>query len=228
MLNNVQVLDLSNELLVRVLARATHHRVGHLLGLHLLSNLTGSIVAAKKEDINKLETKNTEEVPADARHPSGIHLSGLNTSLEHALELDGNWERQFHDDISTKEGVNPAHDERVGNNHGHVVLHHAHHAIHGAGVGQRVGRRLSFAIRLLQVSSSLVVGCKNITSGFESFLRKDMVVGTKSYTTSKRALLAHGLLVLLFGRCRHKNGYIVTQDTSEDHDDGDGDKDPVE
>lgn len=50
MLNNVQVLDLSNELLVRVLARATHHRVGHLLGLHLLGNLTGSYIMLDKDD----------------------------------------------------------------------------------------------------------------------------------------------------------------------------------
>jgi hypothetical protein len=50
MLNNVQILDLSDELLVRVLARSTHHRVGHLLSLHLLGNLAGSYVVLDIDD----------------------------------------------------------------------------------------------------------------------------------------------------------------------------------
>jgi hypothetical protein len=109
MLNDIQILNLSDELLVRVLARTAHHGVRHLLRLHLLGNLTGSydvlvfgdtarvwkptIVATEKEDINELETKDAEEVPADAGHPTRIHLPGLNTSLEHALELDSDGER---------------------------------------------------------------------------------------------------------------------------------------
>lgn len=51
MLNNIQVLSLSDELLVRVLARATHHRVGHLLGLHLLGNLASSCFVLDIGDI---------------------------------------------------------------------------------------------------------------------------------------------------------------------------------
>jgi hypothetical protein len=35
---------------MRVLARATHHRVGHLLGLHLLSDLTSSYVELDTDD----------------------------------------------------------------------------------------------------------------------------------------------------------------------------------
>lgn len=44
MLDNSQVLGLGVELLVRVLAGATHHGVGHLLSLHLLGNLAGSYI----------------------------------------------------------------------------------------------------------------------------------------------------------------------------------------
>ena len=54
-LNNIQVLNLSNELLVRVLARATHHRVGHLLGLHLLGNLASSCSGLDIGDIDFCE-----------------------------------------------------------------------------------------------------------------------------------------------------------------------------
>lgn len=55
-----------------------------------------TIVTAKKEHINKLEAEDAKEVPADTGHPSRIHFLGLNTSLEHALELDSNGEGQFH------------------------------------------------------------------------------------------------------------------------------------
>jgi hypothetical protein len=43
-LHNVQVLNLGHELLVGVLARTTHHGVGHLLRLHLLGNLAGGYI----------------------------------------------------------------------------------------------------------------------------------------------------------------------------------------
>lgn len=55
-----------------------------------------TVVTSKEEHIDKLETEDTQKVPADARHPPRVHVLGHNTGLEHALELDGNREWQFH------------------------------------------------------------------------------------------------------------------------------------
>lgn len=110
MLHNSQVLRLGLELLISVLTRSAHHWIRHLLRAHLLSHLTSgcfwsvgdgcerreggerTVVAAEKEDVDELQTKDAEEVPADTGHPAGIHVLCLNTSLEHALELDSDRE----------------------------------------------------------------------------------------------------------------------------------------
>lgn len=131
------------------------------------------------------------------------------------------------DNITAEEGVDPAHDEGIGNDHGHVVLHHAHHAIHGAGIGQRVRRRLSLAVGLLQVRPRLEAGGQDITTSLKGLLGEDVVVGAQGDAAGEGPLLTHGLVVLLLGRGRHEDGYVVAEDTGQDHDDGDGDKDPV-
>jgi len=55
-----------------------------------------TIVAAEQEDVDELQTKDAEKVPADAGHPPGVHVLGLHTRLQHALELDGDGKRQLH------------------------------------------------------------------------------------------------------------------------------------
>jgi hypothetical protein len=55
-----------------------------------------TIIATKEEDVDKLQTKDTQKVPTDTGHPARVHVFGLDTSLQHALELVGNGERQFH------------------------------------------------------------------------------------------------------------------------------------
>lgn len=55
-----------------------------------------TVIATKEEHIDKLETKNAQKVPADTGHPARVHIFGLNTSLQHALEFDGDGEGQFH------------------------------------------------------------------------------------------------------------------------------------
>lgn len=116
MLNDLQVLRLGLELLVDVLARTAHGVYRHTLGLHLLSELASgctnksvtlqhiyssyyqvlTIVAAEEKDVDKLQTKDAQKVPTNTGHPSGVHILGLHARLEHALELDGDWKRQFH------------------------------------------------------------------------------------------------------------------------------------
>ncbi len=55
-----------------------------------------TILAAQQEIEHGLQAKNAQEVPADARHPPRIHVLGGHAGLKHALELDGQGERQFH------------------------------------------------------------------------------------------------------------------------------------
>jgi hypothetical protein len=55
-----------------------------------------TVVTAEDKVEDRLQSKNTQEVPRNARHPPGVHVLGGHTSLEHALELDGQGERQFH------------------------------------------------------------------------------------------------------------------------------------
>lgn len=55
-----------------------------------------TVVTSKEEHIDKLETEDTQKVPADARHPPRVHVFGHDTGLEHALELDSDGEWQFH------------------------------------------------------------------------------------------------------------------------------------
>lgn len=67
-----------------------------------------TIIATKEEHINKLESKDAQKVPADTGHPARVHIFGLNSSLQHALEFDGNRERQFHCAWSAQRVISPA------------------------------------------------------------------------------------------------------------------------
>lgn len=55
-----------------------------------------TIVTTEEEHIDKLQTENAQKVPADARHPPRVHVLGLDTCLQHALELDRDGKWQFH------------------------------------------------------------------------------------------------------------------------------------
>lgn len=95
------------------------------------------------------------------------------------------------DDVSAEEGVDPAHDQGVGDDHGHVVLHHAHHAVHLTRVGQRVRRRLALPIRLFQEGPGLVSSGEVLATSLKGPLRDGVVVGAQNGAATERALLAH-------------------------------------
>ena len=114
MVNDSQILRLSLELLVGVLAGGEHLRLGprlahlrgHLVcgyrvvsiiargGLATWSKLT--VVASEQEVKDGLQAEDAEEVPANARHPPRVHILRHDAGLQHALELDRDRERQFH------------------------------------------------------------------------------------------------------------------------------------
>ena len=119
MLNDGEVFGLGEELFIGVHAGAEHltsalrAHLGHLLG-HLVGSWGGcrrisydaqtedseggthTVFTTKQEIEHGLQAKDAQEIPADARHPARIHISRRHARLEHALELDGEREWEFH------------------------------------------------------------------------------------------------------------------------------------
>lgn len=60
------------------------------------------------------------------------------------------------DDKPREEGVDPAHDECLWYHHGHVALHHAHHAFHGCRIAHGIRSRLAPLLGLCQELALLV------------------------------------------------------------------------
>lgn len=131
------------------------------------------------------------------------------------------------DDVSTEESIDPTHDERVRDNHRHVILHHAHHAVHLTWVSKRVRGRLTLTLRLLEESTGFVASAEVLAALLKRLLRQRVIIATQGNTAGESSLFAHGLgIELLRGRVHQDRG-VVAQDTGQDHDDGDGNENPV-
>lgn len=129
--------------------------------------------------------------------------------------------------ISAEKGIDPAHDQCIGDNHGHVVLHHAHHALHSIWIRQRVRRRLALLLRVLQIGAGFETINQKVSTSLKGLARQNVVVVPQVGAVGEGTLLANGLDVgLLRGGC-HEYGRIVAEDARQDHDNGDGDQDPV-
>lgn len=169
-----------------------------------------TIFTSQDEVEHTLETKDAQEIPADTGHPPGIHLLGHNASLQHALELDGDGEGQFDNDKAAEKGVDPAHDEGVGDHHGHVILHHAHHAVHGVGVRHGVGGGLAATIRVLQEGTRLVCAGEVLAPRTEGRGRQDVEVISRGHTTDHGTLLPDGFLVESLRLRDHQDRGVVS------------------
>lgn len=51
-------------------------------------------VLAQNQTVDRVETEQTQEVPRDTRDVADVHVRGLDASLEHRLEADGQRERK--------------------------------------------------------------------------------------------------------------------------------------
>jgi hypothetical protein len=109
--------------------------------------------------------------------------------LQHALEFDSDGEWQLENHESREESVDPAHDERVRNDHGHVVLHHTHHAIHSARIRHRVSRRLPAALGVFEVGTRLISCRESLTAGLERGRSQRVEVGPNSDAVDEGTLL---------------------------------------
>ena len=51
-----------------------------------------TVVTPQNEVEDRLQPEEAEEIPADTRHPSGVHVFRVDAGLKHAFELDGQGE----------------------------------------------------------------------------------------------------------------------------------------
>lgn len=94
------------------------------------------------------------------------------------------------DNVAAEKGIDPAHNQRIRDNHGHVILHHAHHAIHLARVRKRVRRRLALPIRFLEKLARLVAAGEGIASGLKRLARQRVVIGAQGGAAGEGSLFA--------------------------------------
>lgn len=82
-------------------------------------------------------------------------------------------------------------------------------------------------LRVLQVGTRFKPINQEVSASLEGLARQYMVIGLQVRTVGEGTLLADGLDVgLLRGGC-HEYRRIVAEDARQNHDNGDGDKDPV-
>lgn len=110
MLDDFKILDLGIEVLVRILG-ASHGVLAHLCLSHLLCHLCGgfvllasrtqlattlgwcagedvhTIITPQNEIVDRLQSKQRKEIPAQTAHPSHIQIPRPDTSLQHLLKL---------------------------------------------------------------------------------------------------------------------------------------------
>lgn len=103
------------------------------------------------------------------------------------------------DDISAEESIDPAHDQSIRDDHCHIVLHHPHHSIHGARIGQRVCWRLTLLIWRCKKLAGVEACNQILTAGVEGLLRQNMVVVAESDTVAQGALLTSRPRIELLG-----------------------------
>ena len=160
------------------------------------------------------------------------------------------WEAGKHvhtDNIAAEEGIDPAHDQSIGDDHGHLVLHHAHHAFHRARIAHGIGRSLAATLGILQIRAGFIGSRQGVSAVVERALREHVEVGSNVDAMDERPLLAHGPLILLLGGRGHEDCRVVTQHAGQDlsrglvqglvaalqsscwpyHDDRDGKENPV-
>lgn len=122
---------------------------------------------------------------------------------------------QHTDDIAREEGVDPAHDQGVRYDHGHLPLHGAHHALHGVGVCHGVRRRLAPVLGRLEVRPGLVGRGQRVAAGVEAAPGEDVEVRPDLDAVREGSLLPDRLEVLCLGGRREEDGCVVAEDTGQ-------------
>lgn len=178
-----------------------------------------TIIIPQDEDKDRLQAKQTQEIPRQTRHPPHIEITRHHARLQHALEANRQGERQLQNHISGEKGVDPAHDQRLRDHHRHVALHHAHHALHGGGVGHWIGGR--FAARfgpVAQEGAGFVGGGEVAAACFEGGRREGGggVVAEIDAAEEGETFAGFRGGGGRFGRGGHQDAGVVAEDAGED------------
>lgn len=131
------------------------------------------------------------------------------------------------DHVAAEECIDPAHNKRVGNDHSHVALHHAHHAVHSIRISHGVWRRLATVLGCFEVGSGLVSSRQSVSAHAKRTAGQDMMVRPDVDAVQERPLFANCLLLQFLWRRGHQDASIVSKDASQDHDHSDGEENPV-
>lgn len=119
------------------------------------------------------------------------------------------------DNITREESIDPAHDQGIRDDHGHLPLHGSHHTLHGVGVSHWVRRGLSLVLGRLEVCPGLVGGGQRVPSGIEAALREDVEVLPDLDAVREGSLLPDRPEVLCFGGRREEDSRVVAEYTGQ-------------
>lgn len=75
------------------------------------------------------------------------------------------------DNKTSKESIDPAHDQRLGYHHRHVPLHHAHHTLHGCWICHWIASWFASILQVFQECSIFICGYKELPSRSEGHRR---------------------------------------------------------
>lgn len=82
-------------------------------------------------------------------------------------------------------------------------------------------------LRVLQVGTGFKAINQKVSASLEGLARQNVVVVPQVGAVGKGTLLANGFDVGLFRVGCHEDGRVVAENACQDHDNGDGDQDPV-
>ena len=116
---------------------------------------------------------------------------------------------------TSKESINPPHDQRLWYHHSHVSLHHTHHALHSCWVRHRVPSWLASVVRIFKKYPIFVRGDKIVLPGSECTGRNGGAIRAQVHATKEGALFAEDRGFLFFGCSSQKNCCVVAEDTGE-------------
>lgn len=119
------------------------------------------------------------------------------------------------DNKAREKGIDPPHDQRLGNHHGHVAFHHAHHALHGRRITHWIGSRLAPQFWLSQ-KLALLVGLDHVRlARSEGGWREHISVGAKVDAADEGAVLPGLGQVDFLGRGLEKRHCVMAEDACE-------------
>lgn len=127
----------------------------------------------------------------------------------------GSSKDELTDDETGEKSIDPSHNQRLRDHHGHLAFHHAHHALHSRRIAHWVWPGLAPHLRLSQKLALLIRLHHIRLSGGESSGREDIGVLAQCKAAGERSLLPDlGQVLLLGGRLKERHG-IVAKDASE-------------